>query len=63
MLIDDSQFLDDVVMEAIEGDNESTNTWRLNEQPLFGENVLLQEPIFESPDSLLLIHVVTVQGA
>jgi hypothetical protein len=63
MLVDDGELLDDVVVETVEGDDESTHARGLTEQPPLGKDILLQESVLERPDSVLLLLVVAVQGA
>jgi hypothetical protein len=65
MLVDKFQLFDDVVVEAIEGDQERTNTWSLIDQSLIGEGVLVQTPASAVfiPDTVLLRFVVTIKGA
>lgn len=62
-LVDFGQFPCNVVVESVECNHHRAYARRLTQEPAFGECVRLQEAILESPDSLLLIHVVSIQRA
>jgi hypothetical protein len=63
VLVDRSQLMDDVVVEPVKSDQESTRSRRLAQEPVLSKGILFEEAILESAHRVLLGLVVTVQRA
>lgn len=57
------QLLDHIIVESIEGDDESTNPWRLSQKSRFRECIGLDLAILKRTDGLLLLSIVAVKRA
>lgn len=60
ILVDLGNFLDNVVVESVEGHHQSTNARWLSQEPPLRERVFLEHSVLKCPDRVLLLLVVAV---